>query len=86
MGKYINNISGVSLPAEGKADVLIANGAQEIEQPQTFKENLVCVVDNGYFEAAAYCFDKNEFKNFTQPEDFRPKRWLILEGVSEFAE
>lgn len=85
MGKYINTINGVSLPAVGKAEVLKANGAQEIEQPKEFQENLVCVVNNGFFEAAGYCFNENEFKNFTLPTDYRPKTWLIVEDAEKLS-
>lgn len=37
----------------------------------------VCVVQNGPFDAAAICFNFDEFREFKVP-DGRPKRWLVL--------
>ncbi len=53
MGRYINqNSKGESLPANGKAKALIADGAKVIPQPTEFEEDIVCVVENGMFDAA----------------------------------
>lgn len=49
------------------------------------KENMgavICVVDNGPFEAAAYCHNLDEFRAFTLPSDPRPKTWLYVEDVA----
>lgn len=82
MGKYINADSkGKSLGSYYKADALCADGAKRIEEPESFIPNLVCVVDNGPFEAAAYCYDKREFEEFKQ-SDSRPKQWLIYEHAN----
>lgn len=43
---------------------------------------VVCVVNNGPFEAAAYCHSAAEFKEFSRPEDRRPKVWLRFDNVS----
>jgi hypothetical protein len=40
---------------------------------------VVCVVDNGLFEAAAYCYNEGEFEAFTFPEDNRPKVWIVID-------
>lgn len=75
MGYYINETSkGEALPPHGKVSALINDGAL-IVQP-FFQPNLVCVVDNGFFEAAAYCHSEDEFKAFLV-SDGRPKTWLI---------
>lgn len=68
----------------GKADWLIRNfGAREISLSEakeivsdSQEEAVICVVDNGPFEAAGFCYDHQEMWSFTQPDDPRPKRWL----------
>lgn len=39
---------------------------------------IICVVDNGPFEAAGYCFNMREFEAFSDPSDNRPKQWLVM--------
>lgn len=41
-------------------------------------EAVICVVDNGLFEAAGFAFDSQEFFYFKMP-DGRPKTWLIMD-------
>lgn len=78
MGYYIEG------PSKGKVEYIIKNWkAVEIPQPGTFssilpQHGLICVVDNGLFEAAGFCFDAQEFDAFTRPDDYRPKTWLIM--------
>lgn len=38
---------------------------------------LVCVVENGFFDAAVVCYCGEEYKEFKR-NDGRPKRWLVL--------
>lgn len=86
MGRYINqNSKGESLPANGKAAALIADGAKVISQPTEFEENVVCVVENGMFDAAGYMFNANELKAFTYPGDNRPKTWLKYEHADKLS-
>jgi len=47
---------------------------------------VVCVVDNGIFEAAAYCYSLDEFRAFSRPEDDRPKTFLFVENVDKVRE
>lgn len=47
---------------------------------------IVCVVDNGPFEAAAYCYSVNEFNAFNRPEDRRPKKWIAIQDVEKVRE
>jgi len=76
MGYYIDKTSkGTILPACDKADYLILDGAKEVKAE--FQPNLVCIVENGFFDAAGYAYSKNEFDQFNDPNDNRPKRWLI---------
>lgn len=78
MGYYINHINGKELPAVGKASKLVSEGATRIGTPTEFQENLVCVVENGWFDAAAYAYNEREFKEFINPNDDRRKTWLIV--------
>jgi hypothetical protein len=76
MGYYINQTStGQPLPSIGKVKALVLDGAK-IVAPE-YQPNLVCVVDNGPFEAAGYCYSEEEFKEFNNPGDWRPKTWLV---------
>ena len=83
MGKYINSINGVVLPAnaDGKCERLLMVGATEVDGTE-YDPNLVCVVDNVIFEAAAWAYDEREYEVFCR-EDGRPKRWFILDNVEE---
>jgi hypothetical protein len=84
MGKYINqNSKGEWLPATGKGRKLMEDGAI-IVRPE-FRENLVCVVSNGLFEAVGYCFSEKEFEVWSDPGDKRPKMWLLYEHAKELA-
>lgn len=86
MGYYLNEMpNGEKLPASGKVQkLLMIDGAELIEEPQDWEENIVCVVDNGPFEAAAYAYSKNELEVFKYP-DGRPKKWLKVPGAKEIA-
>lgn len=86
MGKYLNvDSKGQSLGTHGKAEKLIADGAIEINPPKAWEENLVCVVENGMFEAAGYCYSPEEFRAFSLLDDNRPKTWLLYEKAKELA-
>lgn len=75
----------------GKADFLCRqyNGhVVTLEEAKSLINNtdsvaLVCVVDNGIFEAAAYCYSSSEFEQFSRPDDKRPKTWLRFDNVAE---
>lgn len=47
---------------------------------------IICVVDNGPFEAAAYCYNIDEFRAFNSPDDPRPKTWLLVENEDKVKE
>jgi len=83
MGKYINiDSKGNGLPSIGKAKALVEDGA--IITDSSFKPNLVCVVENGFFDAAAYAHNESEAELFGR-FDGRPKTWLIYEHVEKLA-
>ena len=57
-----------------------------IPQPSSFDKvpkdmALICVVDNGPFEAAGYCYDEREFIAWCDPSDTRPKTWLLMSKI-----
>lgn len=91
MGKYINvNSKGEPLPAKGKAQFLVDDGAELLTViPEVWEENLVCVADNGAFEAAAYAFDDKEFRYFLGlqrgGEEKRPTIWLRYPHAKQVA-
>ena len=78
MGYYIPG------PAKGKAAMLVAehgahllpNGAAAMDAFKAGK-GVVCVVDNGPFEAAGFMYSENEFKQWLAP-DARPRVWLAM--------
>lgn len=43
------------------------------------KHAVICVVRNQYFDAAAFCYDLDEFRRLNYVDDPRPRRWLIIE-------
>lgn len=85
MGYYLNNDQqGNPLPAKGKVEALVKGGAKKIDTPVTLCENLVCVVNNSFFDAAAYVYSDEEFEEFTKRVS-SPKTWLIVENAKEIA-
>ena len=82
MGYYINRTKNGSLPIKDKARALVEyEGATIVLRPSLVEPDkaIICVVDNGDFEAASYCYDKNEFDAFNDPYDYRPKIWLHMD-------
>lgn len=82
MGFYIE------VPANKGKALLIEEmyGGERIGQPCEFShvpkgKALICVVDNGLFEAAAFCYEEKEFEEFAipSPGDWRPRSWLLLD-------
>ncbi len=84
MGKYINKTSTGEQLGWDKTETLIKDGAKEIPEPTQWRPNLVCVVDNGVFEAAGYAFDEREMKHFLTP-DARHKTWLEYTHAEKLA-
>ena len=80
MGFYIEG------PVRGKAQFLRDNysaslwkskDAPEWEEIDN-SEAIICVVDNGIFEAAGYCYNPRELEAFARP-DGRLKAWLLMD-------
>lgn len=86
MGYYINQLSdGKNLPSSGKAMCLIEDGGKEITEPKTLVENLVCVVENPWFDAAAYIYSQRELEEFADPRDNRRKWWIIYPNAAKLS-
>ena len=65
-------------------EIALQYGGVIIPEPTDFSQvpkdkALICVVDNNIFEAAGYCYSPEEFEVFSDPEDFRPKQWLLMD-------
>jgi len=83
MGKYVNvNLKGNPLHARGKATELVQSGAERIEEPELFNQHegkaILCVVENGPFDAVAFAYSQGELEEFKRP-DGRPKTWLTVD-------
>jgi hypothetical protein len=86
MGKYLNVINGIGMGSSfrEKSTAIEQNGGTKIDQPTEFESDLVCIVDNGYFGAAAYCYSKSELEHFSR-EDGRPKQWYKFPNAAVYA-
>jgi hypothetical protein len=81
MGKYLE------VPVnKGKAEFIKkefdAISLESVAQArEAFNEGfgVICVVDNGPFEAAAWMFSMAELEAFGLPTDLRPKQWLAMD-------
>lgn len=82
MGQYINRINGedIGVSFTEKCNSIEMAGGEKVDTEE-FKEDLVCVVNNGLFAAAAHAYSENEFNVFKQP-DGRPKQWYTLKNAS----
>jgi hypothetical protein len=87
MGYYINKLAdGTALANQDKAGQLVEKvpGTKLASYPVEFQEDLVCVVQNGLFDAAAYVFDEREMNDFNYP-DGRSRTWLVVPGAKELS-
>jgi len=58
--------------------------AMRIPQPMSFgrvpaSKALICVINNGRFEAAGYIYNEREFKEMNNPDDRRDRVWLLMD-------
>jgi hypothetical protein len=79
MGFYIQCLSD-----KCKAQYLVSEySAKIIPKPKKFLDidadkAIICVIDNGEWEAAGFCYCEMEFKRFSN-DDGRKKVWLIMD-------
>ena len=80
MGYYINTGTNFDKAAE----IVRQFGGFRVAKPDSFAsiptdKALIVVVDNGAFEAAGFAYNQAEFNAFTEPEDSRPKEYVIMD-------
>ena len=81
MGRYIqtegnkNKAEEIAATYEGTI-VSQLGAAKAINDPIMA---VIVVVDNGFFEAAAYAYSQAEFEAFIQLTDKRPKKFVIID-------
>lgn len=87
MGKYINRTDEGDLLPVRKAEQLLKAGARLLlSAPQKWEEGLICVVQNGPFDAAAYVQDERDLQDFSDTsQDDRPRTWLSWDQASYLA-
>jgi hypothetical protein len=80
MGYYIQAPTNL-----GKAAWLVkTHGAERIPEPQTWRDDkvIICVVNNGPFEAMGFAYSPDELKEFKRPDARPPNRhreWLLMD-------
>ncbi len=83
MGYYIEGTED-----KGKArQILDLYGGRVVSGVPSFKdlkpdEAIICVLDNGSFEAAGFAYDERELAVFAAPDRLgpqRPRTWLIMD-------
>jgi hypothetical protein len=90
MGRYIQTGNSVKNKAaiicsEFDGEIITVEQAENlIGDPESVA--IVCVVDNGPFEAAGYCYDRDEFNEFSSPGDYRTKTWIAIREVQKVRE
>ncbi len=82
VGYYLNTPT-VTDANQRDCDLATNHGAEMISKPVSLgmiaaDKALICVVNNGPFQAAALIYDNMEFKDFSSP-DSRVKTWLIMD-------
>jgi hypothetical protein len=79
MGYYIQTDD-----SHNKAEYLITNyGATQLASAPVWESvpdslAIICIIDNGKFEAACYIFNPRELARFKYSSDSRPKTWLTM--------
>lgn len=83
MGRYITSINEewIGTTFDEKCRALEFLGAVPSEGDM-YEDNLVCVVDNGPYAAAAHAYNNREYEEFKSPCG-RRKQWFILEDADE---
>jgi len=89
MGQYINEIDGKHIGSSfTEKRNSIKNIKDSVEYPGTpkiWEENIVCIIDNGPFAAAAYIYNESELVAFSDPNDIRTKAWFNVPNAEQYA-
>lgn len=82
MGRYLNvDLKGEPIRIHSKLTALVNSGAERIETPDVFDQytdegkGIICVVDNGPFQAAGFAYSQGELDSFKYPCS-RPKAFI----------
>lgn len=80
MGYYIQTPSSFDKATQ----ICALYDGKQIDKPKSFEQipedkALIVVVQNGFFDAAGYAYDEREFKAFTEPDDSRPKSFVLID-------
>lgn len=80
MGVYIEVPFATEKAMQLKRDY----GAQVILRPKLLTEvpkgkTLICVVENGMFDAAGIIFSQSELEAFSETRTGRPRTWLLMD-------
>jgi hypothetical protein len=93
MGRYLNqDVKGEPLPATGKVEAIIKRipgtivRAHPPHDESEWTPDLVCVVENGFFDAAGYAHSPEEMMAFSLPHDRRHKTWLHVPNADKLAD
>lgn len=78
MGFYIQGPNtGKTQDILAKHDAIPLDDMQQVADAFDAGLGVVCVVDNGPFEAAAFCYSKDELCEFSRSS--KPKLWLAMD-------
>jgi hypothetical protein len=67
------------------AELALMHGGEVVTQEKAAEamndpsKGVICVVDNGAFEAAAFAYSQSEFDVFTRPEEMRPRTFAVID-------
>jgi hypothetical protein len=81
MGYYLNHpeISNWEKAAQLRSKF----GAEVVDKPDlstlTEDKALICVVENGFFDAVLLCYNQRELDDALHPGDARPKVFMIMD-------
>lgn len=81
MGYYIqteNILVGKAAYLVKKYNAKVLNEVPEWNEISADKA-IICVVNNGLFEACGYCYNPKELYVFNRPGDWRDKIWLLMD-------
>lgn len=84
MGWYINNIGTTFIDKVNTLKNI--HHATVTETPTEWVENIVCVVDNGAFAAAAWMKDQRELDYWLSDKTNRKRVWLLVPNASSLAQ
>lgn len=84
MGYYIETdfTHGKAEAIAEKYDGIVYPTPPDYDAIDSRGDGIIVVINNGLFEAAGFAYDKQEFLAFTQPDDLRPKKFVIMDRAT----